>query len=190
MTSTLLYALFVDVFIFFALNRESLEAHLWLFKEIFRMISFKDLFFLWHPLKAHKLCCSASQRGCLFCQRGAAACVLLHENVVCWIRRSRKKKKTCFGRETFDLKRFSETFLSPVKVTVCINLHIYAECTTWWKMASNCVWFAWTIAMSEHCSCTAEWHFYFKQQEGVVCMYVHSQWWSTVGMMKENIIVL
>lgn len=123
-----------------------------------------------------------SEGSCCVCVVTWKCCVLNPEE--------QEKKKTCFGRETFDLKRFSETFLSPVKVTVCINLHIYAECTTWWKMASNCVWFAWTIAMSEHCSCTAEWHFYFKQQEGVVCMYVHSQWWSTVGMMKENIIVL
>lgn len=50
-------------------------------------------------------------------------------------------------------------------------------------------WLAWTFAMSEPCSRTKEWSFQFKREESntvIVCMCVHSQWCSSVGMLKEN----
>lgn len=93
--------------------------------------------------------------------------------------------KTYFG--------WGEMFLKSLCQTACQGHTVRMLNVLQGEGEHGTVWLAWTVAMSEPCSRTTEWSFQFNLQEsnrGVVCMYVHSHWCSSVGVIKENINVL
>ena len=120
-------------------------------------------------------------------------------DAACWLNERVEGEKSRLGFHSLKEKIYilvricsSEKF---VLKTTCQD-HTVQEstwiCWMYYKMKGDIklhVWFAWTIAMPELCSWTTELSIDLKQYEsntGVVCMYVHSQWCSIMGMIQEN----
>lgn len=80
----------------------------------------------------------------------------------------------------------------PVEVTLYMNIRTSSECTARWRGTWDCAFLICLSDCNAGTSCTKEWSFQFQQEESnteIVCMCVHSQWCSSVGMLKENITV-